>query len=158
MGQYVQRFEAQHAHAKVRIDYVHPDQVYERVLDGTADFGLVSFPCGSRELTVLPWREEEMVVACSPSHPLARYRSVQPVRLDGAKYVAFDKGLVIRREVDRFLRDQGVTAEVTFEFDNIENIKKAVENGAGLALLPEPTLRQELQAGTLLAVRLEGAR
>src|SRR5262245_44837189 len=50
MGQYVERFESRHTHAHVRIDYVHPNQVYERVLNGTADFGLVSFPRRSKEL------------------------------------------------------------------------------------------------------------
>ena len=44
MGQYVNRFEEEHPHAKVRIDYLNPNQVYERVLAGTADLGLVSFP------------------------------------------------------------------------------------------------------------------
>ena len=62
MGQYVGRFETEHPGAKVHIDYVHPNQVYQRVHDGTADLGLVSFPARSKELTVLPWREEEMVV------------------------------------------------------------------------------------------------
>src|SRR5207245_1834148 len=74
------------------------------------------------------------------------------------KYVAFDKGLVIRREIDRFWREQGVAVEVLSEFDNIETIKKAIEVGSGLALLPEPTLRQELRAGTLRALHLEGCQ
>lgn len=155
MGHYVDRFQQQHGQARVHMDYLHPDQVYQRVRDGTADLGLVSFPSRSRELTILPWREENMVVACAPDHPLARFKTVAPARLDGQKYVAFDRGLVIRREVDRFLRDHGVCVDIVYEFDNIENIKKAVEIGAGLALLPEPTLRQELQAGALLALRLE---
>lgn len=158
MGQHIEHFETEHPHAKVQIEYLHPDQVYQRVRDGSADLGLVSFPARSRELTVLPWREEEMVVACPPGHPLAKLRSVRPVRLEGEKYVAFDRGLVIRREVDRFLRDHGVSVEVVFEFDNIENIKKGIAIGAGLALLPEPTLRPEVETGSLLAVRLDGCR
>jgi DNA-binding transcriptional LysR family regulator len=156
--QYVERFEAQCPHAKVVVDYVHPDRVYERVLDGTADFGLVSFPHESRELAVLPWREEAMVVACSPAHPLARLEGVRPAQLNGEKFVAFDKGLVIRREVDRFLREHGVEVEVTLTLDNIESIKKGIEVGAGLALLPDTMLRQEVQAGTIRAVPLEGCR
>jgi DNA-binding transcriptional LysR family regulator len=43
------------------------------------------------------------------------------------------------------------------EFDNIENIKKAIEISAGVALLPEPTLRREVEAGTLVARPLVGA-
>jgi DNA-binding transcriptional LysR family regulator len=156
MGQYIERFEAQFPHARAQMEYLHPDQVYQRVREGTADLGLLSFPARNRELSVVPWRDEEMVVACSPKHPLARLKAIPPARLDGEKYVAFDKGLVIRREVDRFLRQHGATVDVQFEFDNIENIKKAIAIGAGIALLPAPTLGQELEAGTLRARPLEG--
>lgn len=157
MGQLIERFEKQHPGTKVHVEYLHPNRVYERVLDRTADLGLVSFPRRSRELEVLPWRAEPMVVACSPSHPLAGQRNVKPAQLEGEKFVSFDRELPIRREVDRFLREQGVSVEVVMEFDNIENIKKAVEVNAGLALLPEPTLRREVQAGSLTALSLQGA-
>jgi DNA-binding transcriptional LysR family regulator len=158
MDQLVKRFEAEQENVKVQLEYLHPDRVYERVLDGTADLGLVSFPRRSAKLMTVPWREEEMVLACAPSHPLARERSVRPANLEGERYIHFDRGLGIRRVVDRFLREQGVHVEVVHEFDNIENIKKAIEIGAGLALLPEPTLRREVRARTLVAVPLEGAR
>jgi len=158
MGKYVDILAARQPNAKVQIEYLHPDRVYEKVLEGTADFGLVSFPRKSRELSALPWREEDMVLACPPDHSLARHKAVKPAQLEGLNYVAFDKGLVIRREVDRFLRDQGVTVAPTLEFDNIENIKKAVQVSAGVALLPKPTLRAELDAGTLAAVPLSGVR
>jgi DNA-binding transcriptional LysR family regulator len=158
MGQYTERFARAHPHAKVRIDYLHPRQVCERVLGGTADLGLVSYPAPTRELAVLPWREEEMVVACAPGHPLARLGSVSPRRLGGERFVAFDGGLAIRREVDQFLRRHGAEVEVALEFDNIESIKKGIEVGAGVGLLPEPTLRREVEAGTLRAVRLRGDR
>ncbi len=157
MGQYIERFEVANRNAKVQMEYLHPDQVYQRVRDELADFGLVSFPSSSRELSVLSWREEEMVVVFAPGHPLARLKRIAPARLNGEKYVAFDKKLVIQRKVDRFLRDHGVRTDIAFEFDSIENIKKAVEVGTGFALLPEPTIRQEVQAGTLLSLRLDGA-
>lgn len=158
MGHYVEQFVAQYPNAKVHMEYLHPDRVYEKVLEGAVDFGLVSFPRKSRELTALAWREENMVVTCSPAHPLARHKAVKPAQLTTEKFIAFDKGLMIRRELDRFLREQRVAVEVALEFDNIENIKKAIEVSAGVALLPEPTLRREIQAGTLVAVPLAGCR
>ena len=158
MGEYVERFAAQQPNARVVLEYLHPRRVYEKVQDGTADFGLVSFPRKSRELTALPWREEEMVLACSPKHPLAQNLAVRPEQLAGEKYIGFDRDLVIRREVDRFLPGEGVAVEVVHEFDNIENIKKAIEISAGVALLPEPTLRREVEAGTLVALPLYGCR
>lgn len=156
MGQYIERFQRQNRNAKVQMEYLHPDEVYERVRDDVADFGLVSFPSRSRDLAVLNWREEEMVVVCAPKHALARFKRISLARLNGEKHVALDRRLVIRREVDRFLRESGVRSDVACEFDSIENVKKAVEVGAGFALLPEPTIRQEVKAGTLLGVKLDG--
>src|SRR5262249_27841220 len=76
MGEYVERFAARYPNVEVHIDYLHPDRVYERILDRSADLGLVSFPRKSRDLTALPWREEEMVLTCPPGHPLAAQRRV----------------------------------------------------------------------------------
>jgi len=158
MGQYVERFRQRHAKAQVRIDYLHPDQVVERVLEGSADLGLVSFPRKTPQLAAAPWREEEIVLVCPPRHSLASHLAVRPEALDGQKFVHFDKNLVIRRRLDRFLRQHGAAVEVVCEFDNIENIKQAVAIGAGVALLPEPTLRREVQARTLVARPLFGCR
>jgi DNA-binding transcriptional LysR family regulator len=158
LGQSVQRFQSAHADIRVHLEYLHPDRVYERVRDGTADLGLVSFPRKLSKLVALPWRDEEMVLACSPVHALAPDLAIRPEQLDGIKYIHFDKDLTIRREVDRFLRDHGVTVEVVLEFDNIENIKKAVEMGAGVALLPEPTLRREVEEHSLVGRPLLGCR
>lgn len=158
MGQFVDRFMADNPGARVQIEYLHPDRVYEKVLTGTADFGLVSFPRKSRDMVVLPWRDEEMVLVASPQHALTRQKSVKPAQLAGEKFVGFDRELIIRRQVDRFLREHNAPVEVVMEFDNIENIKKAVEINAGVAILPEPTLRREVEGGTLVALPLAGAR
>jgi DNA-binding transcriptional LysR family regulator len=158
MGQFVDRFKTLQPNAEVAVEYLHPDKVYEKVLRGAADFGLVSFPRRMRELTATQWRAEEMVLACSPRHRLARNLLVRPEELEGERYVGFDRGLVIRREVARFLREQGVTVEVALEFDNIENIKQAVESELGIALLPEPTLRREVKDHSLVALPLHGCR
>jgi DNA-binding transcriptional LysR family regulator len=158
MDQLIERFRARQPNVTVHVEYLHPDRVYEKVIDGSADLGLVSFPRRSRALTALPWREEEMVVACAPQHPFAGQKAVKAAQLAAEKYVGFDRELVIRRKVDRFLREQGVAVEVAPEFDNIESIKKAIEVSGGVALLPEPTLRREVHAGTLAARPLAGCR
>jgi DNA-binding transcriptional LysR family regulator len=158
MGQYVERFAVCRPQAHVHIEYLHPNRVYEKVLEGSADLGLVSFPKKSPRLTTVPWRDEEMVLACPPGHPLARNVAVRPRQLLGEKYVHFTRDLVIRRRVDRFLREQGAAVEVALEFDNVETIKKAVAIGAGVALLPEPTLRPEVAGRSLVARPLYGCR
>ncbi len=157
MRRFVDTFEARYADASVRIEYLHPDRVLERVLEGKAELGLLSFPKKWPELTVLTWREEPMVLALPPSHRFALRSSVMVAELDGEPFVGFDSDLSIRRAIERFLRRHGVSVEAACAFDNIENIKRAVEAGSGVSILPEPTLAQEVKSGTLCAIPLESA-
>jgi len=156
MGQYVRRFEGELPKTQVHIDYLHPNRVYERVKDGTADLGLVSYPKKTPHLAAVSWREEEMVLVCSPKHALASRLALPLKELNGQAYVHFDKNLIVRRRVDRFLREHEVNVDIVAEFDSIENIKQAVSIGAGVAILPEPTIRREAKARTLVAVPLFG--
>jgi DNA-binding transcriptional LysR family regulator len=68
--------------------------------------------------------------------------------------VAFDRDLIIRKEIDRYLRKRKVSINVVMEFDNIETIKQAVEIGSGISILPEPTVQKEAKSGTLASVPL----
>jgi len=158
MNAQIQQFMAAHPGTRVQIEYLHPDRVIERVLEETADLGIVSYPQARRELAVTPWREEEMVLVCPPAHRLARARSAAPAEIRGETFVGFDRGLVIRRQVDRFLKRHGVAVHVPIEFDNVEAIKRAVEVGAGISILPRPTLEREAALGTLRVVPFSGAR
>jgi DNA-binding transcriptional LysR family regulator len=157
MNQYTGRFNAEGAAERVQIEYLHPDRVYEKVLDGTADLGLISFPKKSNQLVALPWRNEEMVITCAPGHRLAHNGPVKLKQLAHEPFVGFDRGLTIRRQIDRFLKDHGVALDIAMEFDNIENIKHAVEV-SGVTLLPLPTVQREISAGNLAAVHLADAR
>jgi DNA-binding transcriptional LysR family regulator len=152
MSRFVERFQQLYPGAHVKLEYLHPTRVVESVLGGGAELGLVSYPRKWPELTVIPWREEEMVVAVHPKHPFARLEAVEIGQLDGQKFIHFDEDLSIRRAVDRFLRKHGIQVETALEFDNIEHIKRAVEIPAGVAILPEPTLAREVEAGSLVAV------
>ena len=156
MSQYVRTFAALYPGANVRLEYLHPTRVVESVIAGAVELGLISYPRKWPELTVIPWREEEMVLAVHPSHRFAGRASVPVSDLRGETFVGFDADLSIRRAIDRFLRHHEVAVQVALEFDNIENIKRAVEIPAGLAILPEPSLTREVAAGTLAAIRIDG--
>ncbi len=152
MQDYVERFSEVHPSVTVRVEYLHPDRVYESVLQDVADLGIVSFPQSKPGLKVIPWREETMVLACPPDHRLANRTDVSVAKLAGERFVGFAKGLGIRRQVDKFLKHQNVKVRVNLEFDNIEAIKRAVEVGSGISILPRPTLDHEIASGSLVAV------
>ncbi|MCE2539977.1 MAG: LysR family transcriptional regulator [Acidobacteria bacterium] len=156
LSQYVDRFRAAVPGAHVDIEYMHPDEIPTRIQNDQSDVGLLAFATPGRDLTVVPWRQQTMAVACPPAHRFAqRTTAIGPWELNGAAFVTFDRGLPVRRELDRYLRRHGVDLEVVAEFDTIENIKQAVEDGAGIAILPESTLRREVERQTLVTVALD---
>lgn len=155
LNRYVQRFLEQHAGAQVRFQYLHPDDVYESVLNEQADVGLLSFPRIHRGLEIIPWREEPMVLVCSPNHPFADRAKVSPKDLNGEEsFIAFDSGLTIRRHIDRLLRRHKISVQRVMEFDNIEFIKRGIETHTGVSILPEPTVRSEVENGSLKIVNM----
>ena len=152
----VQDFLSKHPKANVRVEYQHPERVYELVHEDQVELGLVSYPKESRSIKAIAWREEPMMVVCAPNHPLALETSVRLSQLDGCDMVGFIRQLRIRREVDRVLAVHQTDVRVVMEFDNIETIKRAIEINAGISLLPEPTVEREVRAGTLVAVPIQG--
>jgi LysR family transcriptional regulator, transcriptional activator of the cysJI operon len=154
MSRLQEEFAARFPNAQLHVDYLRPDKVYESVLTDQADLGLVSYPVGTKDLAVIPWREEEMAVAVPPSHPLASKAVLLPADLDGQDFIGFDEDLSIRRELDRFLRDQGIEIRIAMQFDNIQMIKEAVALGSGISILPARTMQAEIGQGRLVSIPL----
>ena len=155
MVRIISNFREKHPQTQVKIEYHHPSAVLESVLDESSELGLISFPKKWPELVVLPWREERMVLAVPPGHRFADRPEIMPDEIAGERFVAFDDGLPIRRAIDRFFRQHSIMTEIALEFDNIENIKRAVEIGSGVAILPEPTMAAEQKLGSLVAVPIK---
>ena len=154
MQQFVREFSVRFPKAHVKLDYAHPDQIYEMVGRDLADLGLVSYPKPSRSIAVKVWRTEPMVLAVAPNHPLAGREAITLGELDGLEAVGFADNLRIRRELDKSRAARGVSLSVAMEFDNIETLKRAIEINSGVSILPTPTIRRELDSGSLAMVRL----
>ncbi|HSB17263.1 MAG TPA: LysR family transcriptional regulator [Bryobacteraceae bacterium] len=150
-----EEFSLRQPDAELRVEYLRPEKVYEAVLSDQVDLGLVSYPAASREIQVVRWREERMVVAMAPSHPLAGLSLVKASDLNGEDFVGFDQDLPIHREVNRFLAEHGVEVNVVLHFDNIQSMKEAIALGAGLSILPERVLRTDIEQKRLFARPLE---
>jgi LysR family transcriptional regulator, transcriptional activator of the cysJI operon len=149
---YVARFMKAHPQVKVHLEYRRTDKVCEGCLDDSIDFGIVAFPIRRSKLTMVPWREETLVLVCRPEHPLARRRRASLARLHGEDFVAFERDIPTRKTIDRVLADHGVKVAMVMEFDNIETIKRAVEVGSGVSILPETTVAEEVKRGLLAKV------
>lgn len=155
MSRLEEEFAARYPQAKLQVEYLRPEKVYEAIHAGSADIGLVSYPQPAKNIAVIPWREEEMVVAAAPSHPITMLRLVKPQDMEGMEFIGFDPELPIRKELDRFFREHEVTVRVTKHFDSIPMIKEALALGNVLSILPKRMLRAEIAEGRLKCIPLE---
>ena len=150
LKRYLHAFPQVHLH----LEYSRSNKIYEDAVRGNIDLGVVAYPSKRPQITVIPFREDRLVLACPPGHPLARHRQISISKLNGEPLVGYERDIPTRKETDRLLRRYGVEVRYVMELDNFETIKRVVEIGTGLAILPEPAVRSEVRSKTLTTVQL----
>lgn len=149
----MQKFRALFPDARVRLECLHPRTVVQSVLGDFADLGILSYPPADRALTIVPLKDETMRIVCAPSDRFAGQKKMRAADLQGEHFVAFD--LPIRKAIDKVMRKLSVRMDIVMEFDNVENIKKAVSNGVGVSILPGTTVENEVAMKTLCSLPLD---
>jgi len=154
---YLKEYMRNYPQVNVHVEYARPNKIYDSVIAGQIDLGIVTYPQKHPQVQNVPWREDRLVLACPPDHPFAGLKKVSIAKLAGENFVAYEQDIPTRKATDQLLREHGVTVQYTGEFDNIETIKRAVEIGQGLSIVPLPSIRYELDHGTLKALQLAEA-
>lgn len=149
---FVKSFIKAHPQVKIHVEYNRTDRVYEACLNNTIDFGIIALPLRKPNLEVIPFRQEKLVLVCSPEHPFAGRRRISLQRLSGTDFVAFERDIPTRKTIDRIFSDHKVTVNNVMEFDNIETIKRSVEVGIGISILPETAIVNEVRSRLLVAL------
>jgi DNA-binding transcriptional LysR family regulator len=153
---YVKRFLKDHPTVNVHVEYRHAHQVYADVLGGVVDLGLVAYPMPDAKLQVIPFRKDALVLICNPEHPFAKLSSIKLKTLNGQKFINYEKHIPTRKALDKLFKSEGVSVETVKEFDNVETVKRAVEIGSGVAIVPENSVQVEAGNQALAVVRLDG--
>ena len=151
---YVKKFMAAYPKVNLNIEYLGAAQIYDRILTGDIDIGIVASPRMNRNTEVLPLEPEPLVFVCGPEHPFASAGEIDIHKLQGCSFVAFQGGLASRTIIDDILKKYSVSVRTVMEFDNTETIKRAVEINSGISILPETTIRAEIASGTLKPIPL----
>jgi DNA-binding transcriptional LysR family regulator len=153
---YLKKFLKAYPTVNVHLEYRRANQVYDDVLSNVVDLGLVAYPVRDPKLELVALRKDSLVLICHPQHPLAKFKSVKLAQLAGQKFVSFEPDIPTRKAIDKVLKDHNVEVVSVMEFDNIETVKRAVEIEAGISLVPQGTITQEVAKQTLSEVRIDG--
>ncbi|MGB0586916.1 MAG: LysR family transcriptional regulator [Limisphaerales bacterium] len=152
---YLKKFLKKHPTVNVSVEYRRATQLYEDIISGMADIGLVAYPQKDPRLHVTSLAEDMLVLICHPDHPLAQKPKVKLSEIASHKFIAFEPDIPTRRAIDKILRDRNVEVDHAMEFDNIETVKRAVEIDAGISIVPRSPVAQEVTKKTIAMVEIE---
>jgi DNA-binding transcriptional LysR family regulator len=149
---YIKKIMAKYPNVNVHIEYLSASRIYEMVLAGDVDVGLVAVPKRDKRLDVYDFEDEPLVLACSPKHPLSQEKKVDIHKLQFERFIGFGKDVPTRSWIDNIFERYNIVVRPVMEFDNIETVKRAVELNSGISILPQTAMLQEIKAGTIKAI------
>jgi LysR family transcriptional regulator, transcriptional activator of the cysJI operon len=158
LPEYIKRFMVKRPSVNVHVAYFISEKIYELVLAGELDIGLVAVPRRDKRLEVYEFEDEPLVLACSSKHPLAKQSQIDIHKLQMERFIGFEEGVPTRDWIDGIFQRYNVVIMPAMEFDNIETVKRAVEINSGVSILPRTALSQELAAGTIKAIEFSNER
>lgn len=148
--EFMQKFPA----VKIDLEYSRTTRVVRDVQNGLVELGVVAFPEPRRGLTIVPMQSDRLVLICPLDHEFATKNEVSAKELKGRDFVLFERDIPTRKAIDKIFKAHDVEVRKVAEFDNIETIKRAVEVGFGLAIVPNPSVMDEEKHGQFRVVQL----
>ena len=150
----VREFLTKFPTVKIDLEYSRTTRVVRDVISGSVDLGVLAFPEPRRGLTITPMPDNRLVLIAPLDHKFAGRKKVKVTDLHSEDFVHFERDVPTRKAMDKIFKTNNVEVNKVAEFDNIETIKRAVEVGFGLAIVPEPAVSEAKKAGSLAVIQL----
>lgn len=151
---YLKKFIRQYPRIDLHVEYELPEAIYAGVASGEVDLGVVAYPVARPEFVSLPFQTDTIVLICAPQHPLARRSSVRLRDLRDEPFVLLPDRVPTGKAIRQTLRRLGVRLQIRMEYDNFELIKRTVEMGSGLSLVPRQVAQMEVKNQKLKSLKI----
>jgi len=152
------RFRATHPGVEFEVKRSPSRLLGAEVLAAALDFGIVAFSPAEEGLRAIILGSDELVVLSHPSHPFAKKARVTLEEFGRANVIAHSDPSPARERVLRTYAERGVPLNIKLSLPTLDSVKRAVELGMGVALLPRRTALSELEGGRLAASTLPELR
>ncbi len=150
----ISRFMQDAPHAQVSLEVANTRTIVQKILNFDIDIGLIEGEYQHQDLTILPWREDELVCFCAPEHPLAGKPALSDADLIAGRWIQREAGSGTRQTFDRAMRGLLPRLEILLELQHTEAIKRAVESNLGIACLSRISLVDAFRRGSLVPLEV----
>ena len=154
----ISAFQQEYPGILVEVRRIPSRQMAQEVLLRTVDFGILTFNPPERELISLLLGTDELVLLVKPDHPLAGRKQVTMEEVGRQTIIAHNDPSPARERVLRLYEQRHAPLSIRISLPSLDGIKRAVETGLGVALLPRRCALGEIARGQLAEVRVPELR
>jgi DNA-binding transcriptional LysR family regulator len=147
------RFCSDYPRVDVVIRTGRSEQVLNMLLADEVQVGILRMLTHA-ETESIPLYDDETILVAYPGHPFAQSGAATIADIASEPIVLFDRGSSYYSLIHDLFRKANVIPNVAMELDSLEATKRMVEEGLGIAMVPEVTVRRELESGLLVQVAM----
>jgi len=151
-------FRARHPHIKIEVKRSLASRIPSEILGRGVEIGVVTFKPGDIAISSIPVTMDELALIVAPSHPLAEKKIVSVRELGAETFIAHNVPSPYRERVIKTFEKYRTPLNISMEMPTLEAIKRMVENGMGVALVPRLTVETEIERGLLAAITVKEMR
>jgi len=133
----LRRFSRRHPHIQIRMDEGRSTEVVEAVASGRADVGIFVPNVPAPDLEVVPYRSVTLTLLAPADHPLAHHESVSFAAASEFEFVTLSPGSSIGIRIRAAAANMGLPYRTSMQVTTFEALRRMVQAGMGLAILPE---------------------
>jgi DNA-binding transcriptional LysR family regulator len=148
-------FGRKHPRIKVAVQRALASRIPDEVLMHSVELGVLSFKPDDPQVQSIAVYRDDLALVVNPRHALAKAAQVSIRQLGTQNFIAHNIASPQRQKVIQAFRRHKTPLQMGVELPSIEAIKRFVEMGNGVALVPALTVKGELQSGSLVRVKVE---
>jgi DNA-binding transcriptional LysR family regulator len=158
LPQILKELRAAHPRVETSVTSGTSQALVEQILKGEIEIAFVSLPVEAHGVETIRLSHDELIAIANPRHPLAAKSTIDAQTLASEPLILGERGGNTRRLIDDFFARAGARPHVTMELSRLAAIKRMVEEGMGVGIVPSGSAREEVAEGRLARWWIEGAQ
>lgn len=154
----IEEFRRRHPLIKIEVQRGVASRIPKQITAREVELGVISFTPNDDSIRAVPVMDDELVFVVSPSHGFASRQEVSVKELGDQIFVAHNAPSPYRRRVIEAFEKHKTKLNIAIELPSLEAIKRMVERGVGVALVPRLSANAEIASGRLKALSVKGLK
>ena len=148
----IQRFRKEHPLIKIEVQRGVASRIPKEIIAREVELGVISFPPSDPSLKAIAVLTDELSLIVAKDHRFAKLASVSVKDLGDESFVAHNAPSPYREKVIETFAKHKTRLNIAVELPSLEAIKRLVERGEGVALVPRLSAEDEIANGRLIGL------